>query len=214
VSVGNDVVDLADAESRREGLHPRWGERVFTASERAALDASPPSEQHRLHWALWAAKESAFKARKRNHPEAAFSPRELVVELSPLPPGDGIAAGRVVHRGDVFTVEVRLEGTCLHAVATSANATGQRIPPAGGTTDGLAVKAVAAAGEDPSRDVRRLAAAALGSALHFDPRQLRITGRPPVVLHRGRGLDVILSLSHHGRFVAFACTLPSRPRTV
>lgn len=221
MSVGNDVVDLADPECRLESLHPRWGERVFAASERAALEREsdagsngPRGARHRLHWALWAAKESAYKARKRREPEAAFSPREFFVELAAFPHGDGVALGRVVHRGAAFAVEVRLDGDCLHAVATSANATGQRVVPAVPPNHGLVVKAVAAAGEDPSREVRRLAVEALGSALGFAPERLQITGRPPVVRHESHIIDVSLSLSHHGRFVAFACMLPPGPRTV
>lgn len=208
MSVGNDVVDLADTESRTASLHPRWAERVFCAAEHAALEASP--SRHRLHWALWAAKESAYKARKRRHPETAFSPREFVVELSPLPPGDGVALGRVVHRGAAFAVEVRLDGDCLQAVATSANEERGLV---GRTNNRLVVKAAAAAG-DPSRDVRRLAAETLGSALQLDPAQIEVAGRPPVVRHDGRPVEATVSLSHHGRFVAFAGVLSSDPRTV
>ena len=99
MSIGNDVVDLADPETRLDGLHPRWDGRAFCAAERRALAASP--SRHRLHWALWAAKESAYKARKRLDPHTVFSPREFEIELSPLPAGGGpgVAVGRALHRG-------------------------------------------------------------------------------------------------------------------
>ena len=216
MTVGNDVVDLADPETRLDRLHPRWGDRVFAASEQAALDrasatrptgtATGERARHRLHWALWAAKESAYKARKRAEPEAVFSPREFVVELSALPHADGGAQGRVVHRGEAFAVEVRVEGACVHAVARRANATG--VPAAGRPIHGLVVKAVAVAGDDPTRDVRRLAASAVAEALRVDAAQLDVTGRPPVVRHDGGPVDATVSLSHHGRFVAFAGLLP------
>ena len=195
MSVGNDVVDLADPETRLGGLHPRWGERVFGAAEREALEASP--SRHLLHWALWAAKESAYKARKRLEPETVFSPREFEVELSP-PAGDadGVAVGRVVHRGDVFELEVRLDGASVHAVATSEDEAGARV-----------LWKVEEAQGDPGVAARRLAATAIGSALGLDPADLRIVGRPPVATFRDRRIEVGVSLSHHGRFVAFACTL-------
>lgn len=196
MSVGNDVVDLADPETRLCGLHPRWGERVFCATERKALEAS--RSRHRLHWALWAAKESAYKARKRLELEAVFSPKEFEVELSPLPTtgGGGVAVGRVLHRGDVFGLEVRLDGGSVHAVATSEDETGAR----------LLWKVERARGE-PGFAARRLAAIAIGSALGLDPAGLQIVRRPPVATFRGHPIEVGVSLSHHGRFVAFACAL-------
>lgn len=199
MSVGNDVVDLADPETRLTGLHPRFDERVFGAVERDVLEAS--RSRHVLHWAFWAAKESAYKARKRLAPEAVFSPKEFEVELSPLPTtGDGgVAVGRVFHRGDVFELEVRVDGASVHAVAKSKDEAGARV-----------LWKVERALCDPSVAARRLAAAAIGSALGLDPAGLRIVRRPPVAMHRGRRLDADVSLSHHGRFVAFACTLANQ----
>jgi len=200
VSVGNDVVDLADPETRLCGLHPRWGERVFCSAERKALEAS--RSPHRLHWALWAAKESAYKARKRLEPHAVFSPKEFEVELSPLPTtGAGVAVGRVVHRGDVFGLEVRLDDASVHAVATSEDEAGARV-----------LWKVEETRCDPGVAARRLAATTIGSALGLDPADLRIVRRPPVATHRGRRIEVGVSLSHHGRFVAFACTLTDSVR--
>jgi len=194
VSIGNDVVDLMDPETRLRGLHPRWTERVFCPAERAALEASP--SRHRLHWALWAAKESAYKARKRLQAQAVFSPREYEVELSPLPAtgAGGVAVGWVLHRGAVFALDVRLDGACVHAVATSE--AGARV-----------LSKVQSVRGEPGLAVRRLAAAGIGSALGVDPAGLRIVGRPPVARCRDRRIEVGVSLSHHGRFVAFACTL-------
>ena len=195
MSVGNDVVDLALPETRLGGLHSRWGERVFCPAEREALDASP--SRHLMHWALWAAKESAYKARKRLEPETVFSPKEFEVELSSLPATGGVAAGRVVHRGNVFELEVRLEGACVHAVATSEEEAGTRV-----------LWNVESALGDPGVAARRLATTAIGSALGLDPADLRVVGRPPVATLRDRRIELGVSLSHHGRFVAFACRLP------
>jgi len=195
VSIGNDVVDLADPETRLDGLHPRWDGRAFCAAERRALEAS--SSRHRLHWALWAAKESAYKARKKLDPGAVFSPREFEVELSPPPTAEGgVARGRVIHRGDVFDLEIRLDGASVHAVATSEGEAGARV-----------LWRVERALGDPGLAARRLAATAIGSALSLDPDELQIVRRPPVATHRDRPIEADVSLSHHGRFVAFACTL-------
>ncbi len=197
MSVGNDVVDLADPETRLGGLHPRFAARVFSAGERELLEASRSGPA--LPWALWAAKESAYKALKRLAPETVFSPKEFEVGLSPLPPegAGGVAAGWVVHRGRRFDLEVHLDGASVHAVARIGEA------PAGA---GVLWKVGRAVG-DPGVAVRRLAATAIGSALGLDPAGLRIVRRPPVATHPDGRLAADVSLSHHGRFVAFACTL-------
>jgi hypothetical protein len=193
VSVGNDVVDLALPETRLCGLHPRWSERVFCPAERRALESS--RSRHRLHWALWAAKESAYKARKRLDPGVAFSPRDFEIELSPLPGsgGRGVAVGRARHRAGALDLEVHLDDACVHAVARSEDDAGTRV-----------LWGVERAVGDPGVAARRLAAAAIGSALGLDPAGLRIVRRPPVATFRDGRLEVGVSLSHHGRFVAFA----------
>ncbi len=195
MSVGNDVVDLDAPDTRLDSLHPRWDERVFGAAERRALEAS--SSRHLLHWALWAAKESAYKARKRLDPHAVFSPREFEIELSPLPAGgdSGIAVGRALHRGRALGIEVHVDGACLHAVARSEG------------ENARVLRGAEAALDDPGAGARRLAAAAIGRALGLDPAQVEIVRRPPVATFRGRRDELGVSLSHHGRFVAFACAL-------
>jgi phosphopantetheinyl transferase (holo-ACP synthase) len=196
VSIGNDVVDLADPETREQGLHPRFDERVFRPEERALLGARDSA--HVVRWALWAAKESAYKAEKRVDPGVVFSPKQLAVELSDLPTvgGKGVAEGRVVHRGHALDLQVHVDGTRLHAVARST-----------GMAGALLLWRVERAASEPSGAVRRLASTAIASALDLDPEGVRIARRPPVALHRGRPLVTDLSLSHHGRFVAFACAL-------
>lgn len=199
MSVGNDVVDLADPETRLEGLHPRFLERAFCAAERDRLETS--RSRHALHWALWAAKESAYKALKRLVPETVFSPKEFEVDLAPLPPAGaaGLAAGWVRHRGHLFELEVQLDAARLHAVAKTGDVAGAGV-----------LRQVGRALGDPGVAVRRLAVAAIGAALGLDPTSLRIVGRPPVAAHLDGRLAADVSLSHHGRFVACAGNLAGR----
>jgi len=197
VSLGNDVVDLADPETR--DLHPRFDERVFAPRERALLSAC--SSPHVLRWALWAAKESAYKALRRLDPHLVFSPKRFAVELpGSFPEGRGRVIGQVAHGEQVLDVEVCVEGELLHAVSRDSR-----------SAQASVLARVDRADSDPSAAVRRLAAAALGPALGLDPAGIRIVGRPPVARHRGRRLAAHVSLSHHGRFVAFAgaVTMPA-----
>jgi phosphopantetheinyl transferase (holo-ACP synthase) len=214
VAVGNDVVDLTDPETDLRTLHPRFAERVFSPAERHALAAcerEPVARRHGstareapartlLHWALWAAKESAYKALRRLAPDTVFSPREFEVDL-PSPPllaATGAIEGSVIHRGRRFSLRVHRDGARLHAIVGSADLAGQAI-----------LSKVGAAARDPSADARRLAVHELSSTLGLDPLDLQIVGRPPTATYRGRPLCAELSLSHHGQFVAFACALPT-----
>lgn len=194
IVVGNDVVDLEDPESRLDSLHPRWVERVFAPEEKDALAAcATPLARHRLHWALWAAKESAFKARRRLDRIAVFSPREASVVLPGVPDdGDGVVAGHA-HDGDAaYAVEVRFGGSWVHAVAVGASG-----------ADGL-LRGVASRDGEPGRAARAFAAERIGASLGLGRRSLRIDGRPPVAFANDGPVEGCVSLSHHGRFVAFA----------
>jgi len=65
---------------------------------------------------------------------------------------------------------------------------------------------------DASAAVRALATLGVADWLGARPEDLQIrrVGRVPVLFHRGDPAPVDLSLSHHGRFVAFACELGRR----
>ena len=196
VAIGNDVVDLADPETRLDGLHPRFATRVFTAAERSLLEAG--ADRQRLHWALWAAKESAYKALKQLEPRLAFSPRRLEVALDAEALLAGGCATGTVACGELgVDVGIRLGAGSVHAIARPRRA-GARV-----------LSAVDQAGTDAGLAVRRLATGAIAAALDVDDAALWISGRPPRVSLRGSRLDVGLSLSHHGRFVAFAAALPA-----
>ena len=208
MSLGNDVVDLADPEARLDGLHPRFAERVFTPAEREALEAS--GDRHVLHWALWAAKESAYKALRRVEPRTIFAPRAFEVDLPGPPRGEASAAGRVRHGGHSLALQVSLRGGALHAMAWDLS----------GPLATTIRCAVGAAGSEPGADAQGLAARGIADALGLDPGEVRIVGRPPAAARGERPLDLVISLSHHGRYVAFAWAglalspeSPSRPAT-
>ena len=106
------------------------------------------------------------------------------------------ASGRVAGGSLELDVEIRFSGGSVHAIAHSRTSGAARL-----------LSAVEATREDASAAVRRLATSALGAALGVVPGELRISGRPPLVRLGDDRLDLPLSLSHHGRFVAFAAAL-------
>jgi phosphopantetheinyl transferase (holo-ACP synthase) len=200
--VGNDVIDLL--ETRRRRRHPRFDGRVFTAGERRAIAAADDPEQWR--WATWAAKESAYKIARRADPAAVFSPIRFVVEL------DQALCGQVRHAGRHYPVRITRRDDCIHAVATASGRTpaamlagvGPLPCDVGDDTRGRAL----------SRAARALAireiAPHLGAGV--DELVVRQRSRIPLLQHRDGRDAATLSLSHHGRFVAYACALPDADR--
>ena len=191
--IGNDVVDLGDPESRAEGRHPRFDGRVFDEAERALIQGSGQPE--RIRWLLWAAKESAYKAARKEDPRTVFAPSRFHAERH--------ADGRLtVSIGDRrFRVNVVVGVEHLHAVARRAG------DPAAAMHSAVARLPERATGTDA---VRQLAIATLSGLFGVSPEELAVRreGRIPALWLRGRPSPADLSLSHHGRFVAFACRLP------
>ena len=195
--LGNDVVDLGDPESRAETRHPRFDARVFDETERTLIAVSVEDERER--WLIWAAKESAYKAARKEDPRTIFAPSRFVVRRE----GRGRLGVAVGDRD--FRIDVRADAEYVHAVARRVGD-----PPRALCT---AVALLASAGDDATASVavRRLAVARLAARLGVPAAYLAIRreGRLPTLWLRGRRTTVDLSLSHHGRFVAFACTIPA-----
>ena len=198
--IGDDVVDLGDPAIAQHHRRARFVARVCNDDERRRVAAA--HDPHRLLWSLFAAKEAAFKALEKRAPLILAHRRfEVAADLV-----------SVRHASLGATLALRVTGGPghVHAVAWLGDArwTG-------------AVRALAA-DEDPSAAARRLLRAAVAPHLGCAVGALRVeraprlggwTGAaPPVVWRdhdgawRDAGLDV--SLSHDGRFIAVAASLP------
>ena len=205
--IGNDIVDLRDAETRPGERTPAFDTRVFTSAERARIAGAPDPVRER--WTLWAAKEAAFKLARKCQPGSSFIPRRFEVELNgSWKPGaaDWKRAGRVNWEGGSFDCDWVSGPGFVHALCREIGA-----PP----PDCLMcerVEALAAKGahpDAPSRAVRRLALRVLARRMEVDEDALEIRkrGRIPFLYQDNQRLAADLSLSHHGQQVAFACRL-------
>lgn len=193
--VGNDVVDLGDRESQPETLHPRFDGRVFTVDELRLIHTRRSSNQ--MRWMLWACKESAFKLVKRRRPSTVFSPRAFEVEIN----GSGTAWAH--HHGSTVDIKIARHGGAIHAVAAWNRDEGHRI-----------ISGVGKSRANPSDAVRELACQHLARVFSCRSAEIEIASGPdriPKLLVGGRESQRFISLSHHGRFVAFACSLVAEP---
>lgn len=198
--VGNDVVDLDDPAVAGSHLRARFVARVCSEAERAQLAAS--RDPKRLLWCLFAAKEAAFKVVSKlgvaggGAPVFAHRRFEVAGDL------------RSVRYGALeLTLRVTARGSCVEAVAWLGD-----VEPSASVAE-LKLDA------SPSTAARALLLESLGGEgleVVRAPRPGSWDGfAPPVVCRRGVPLGVDVSLSHDGRYVAFAwlpaAAGPSRP---
>jgi len=203
--IGNDVVDLKDAEALPGAQHPRFDARVFAARERDWVGADASG---RRRWLLWACKEAAFKVARKLDRAAVWAPARFVVEFDVVP-------RRVRWRERVFDVAVHADEDCVHACAWHS-ATFRAPIGAATVRERLAAyqreanRSLTVAASLAAR-VRAyaLARACVALALRLPLAEVEIAtrGRIPFARHRGAPLSVDVSLSHHGRFVACALAL-------
>jgi len=187
--IGNDLVDLCDAETRESVLHPRFDARIFNATELAEL--SRAADRHRLRWTFWAAKEAAFKWLRRHDARAIFAPRSFLVVLDSIERGSVQAASfRLPFRAQQATEFV-------HVVVKDPNCPAERIA--------SQVEPVGHA-VSPSAFVRQLARTFVAQRLGLEASKLDFlrASKIPRLVHASGPVEVDLSLSHHGRFAAFA----------
>jgi phosphopantetheinyl transferase (holo-ACP synthase) len=196
--VGDDVVDLGDAEARLSHLHPRFAGRVFTWEERLRIFSGPDPKA--LLWIHWAAKESAYKALRKAKREAVFGPSSLVVELG-KEQGSGLLRGSVSHGRLRFDLEITRSEEWIHAIALLGSGLS-------GACRILSGVQRCPSRQNPSQAVRTAAVRALSSGLGLAAEKLRIDrSKPPRVVGPAALRDVDITLSHHGRWISFAAVL-------
>lgn len=83
LKLGNDLVDLSSPRIKLKHLNARFLQRVFTKEEQASILANNDNNSTIL-WAIWAAKEAAYKACKKLLPDLIFSHNKFAVELNTL----------------------------------------------------------------------------------------------------------------------------------
>lgn len=195
--VGNDVVDLDDRDARGAHRRERLVQRVLAEPERARLASS--EAPHALFWALFAAKEAAYKVVQKLRPGAAFAHRAFEVDA---------ALDRV--RYDDLCVPLRV---CVTPALVSAIAWTSAPPALAGVVE-------AAEGADLGLVARAALIAALAERLGCDPDELSVVRAPrpgswdgfapPRVFRRGEPLAADVSLSHDGRFAGHAVVFSAR----
>ena len=200
--VGNDVVDLKDPENIGKSGDDRFLGRVFTAGERELIASFPSPDT--LLWSLWAAKEAAYKAVSRGDPAVCSIPHRyrVVLDAEDTTRNVGHLTGKVITPRGELVLEVALSPDWVHALAAVSAEALHRLC--------HRVKRLEEPkGSDPSAFVRRVLLGEIARRLDCPVGDLSVvknqagSGAPHILL-RGVPLAAEVSLSHDGRFVAFA----------
>lgn len=235
VSVGNDVVDLTNPRTEGRGSDERFVGRVFDAEEQERIRAVGPSDVEL--WSRWAAKEAGFKAiSKVLGAPPAFVHRAFKVSWTrAVDAGVGVVREGEVRYGEHGArVSVDLLPGALHAVAFHAGEVRgpvaveprvERVESPGsrwaGTLDELRLRLTEREADAvyslESAAVRIGARGDLAALLGVDESRLEIvcapgptSQRPPQVLLDGHPAPADVSLSHDGRWIAWAIWAGSR----
>ncbi len=198
--IGNDVVNLNDPAAAGKSGNTRFLSRIFTPSERRLIGSDAAV------WALWAAKETAYKVVSKKSGPVSASP--LRYEVFPDLKGPGTEA--VFHIGIVGTpcgpVFFRL--TCGHGYVHCFGAD----EAAGLDSVRWGIERVErGTPRDESDLARKAAAAGIAAYLEEDPEDVEIRNIPngqdrrlPAAFLRGESIPGDLTLSHDFPYIAYA----------
>lgn len=206
--IGNDVVDLRAAEAVGAACRGRFVARVCTAAEREAV-ASAANPDREL-WALWAAKEAAFKAIRKADHGIRFIPRNFEVEFPRTRTAQ--SPGLVRHGSRLLACSLCATDDYVHAICrcpaegASAQARGElysavrKLP-----ADPVAAPEGADAGHRPeSAAARRLLEELALRHAGLRGRVIREDDLPPRLVCDSEDQVIDISLSHDGRYAAAA----------
>jgi phosphopantetheine--protein transferase-like protein len=201
--VGNDVVDLKDPENIGKNRDDRFLGRVFTAGERELI--ASVSSPDTLLWSLWAAKEAAYKAVSSADPAVCSIPHRYRVALDAEDAARKIVhlAGKVITPRGELVLEVAVSADWVHALAAGSEEALKRLCRRVKRLEG------GKGAVNPSAFVRGALLREIARHLDCPVGNLSVVKNPdgpgaPRVLFRGDLLAAEVSLSHDGRFAAFA----------
>ena len=233
--VGNDIVDLKEPDNCGKSGDDRFLCRVFTPEERDRIVGAACPDM--LLWAFWAAKEAAYKAVSRDDPSICSTPRRYYVvmddqvvdntfsdvedvtgrialdgqdtgkAIDAAAGSEGRLAGRVITPKGVALLWIMMTDEYVHALAVAGNGDLAALVH---HVDRIDVEKEAGGA---SAFVRRQLLLEIALRLNCPINDLVIRNEPldrgaPSVFLRGRPLAAEISLSHDGRFTAFALQLP------
>ncbi len=202
--VGNDIVDLREPANVGKSRDLRFLKKILTDAEiEFVQNAENPDK---ALWSLWACKETAYKIIKKSRAHAAFLPSqwEVIFNKSKSTYVDGEIA---VPSVPTFYFRLFSHTGYVHSVGTDCKDALEKmicnVVPLPQQANGVK--------PDASPFLRECLTQNLARYFHLKSNDIKINRikeknelRPPHVYIGGKKSDIDISLSHDGRFIAYA----------
>lgn len=206
--VGNDIVDLASPYVKGKSRDRKFRSRVLTAREHHVLfDNNNPD---RLLQVFWAAKETAYKVTVKTHPDVSSAPRRYEVLLDRPESGSNVR-GRVETPRGIVHITARQNPDYVHCLGTETAPAARNVISGVEALDDLSQPDFGRCSDAQSRLVRAAAQKRISAILSLPENDIAITKTCPKkstlfpeVYVKGKKCGINISLSHDGRFIAYA----------
>ena len=176
--------------------------------QRAVYHSGHPDK---ILWALWSAKETAYKAVSKSFPDISSSPGRYAVRFKSFH-NTGTATGKVnTPKGVVVAVTIYFHNEFLHCIGTTGKYHHLHAIISGVEEVKQNASATEIFSKKESKAVRRLAKKGIAAHLQVKETDIEIIRQktlnkimPPSVYINGNTQRLDISLSHDGRFAAYA----------
>jgi len=217
ISIGNDIVDLQTINIERT-KQAQFYNKILHQSEITLYNKVAILPFECFVWLMWSIKEAAFKFFQRNNPALVFSPKKIVARAIHLPASfrlqplaspvteSGIGMLSQSIKSVIAYNDTEILGTSLvyNQLVHSVVYTSEKSNVYHG------IKQIKASEEgQQSALVRRFAVKKAEDLLHIS--NLKIVNAPaacPLLQNdKNEAVNALVSLSHHGSFVAYAIAI-------
>ncbi len=203
-------MDLAHPQAIAGYEDHRFVSRVLTLTEQKKLRSS--SFPNQCLWSFWAAKESAYKVISRFFPLVSSSPKQYEVSIGDIK-SPSIFHGMVTTPETTVQIRGSIDPDYVHCLGVTGKDVDDQTIETGIYPIPTENMGDIILPEQESLFVRELAKDRIAAYLKTDVSQIQIRRKiianqpgPPEVFVQGKKIPVNISLSHDGRFVAFAFT--------
>ena len=199
--VGNDVVDLREPANAGKSRDSRFLKKILTNAEIEFVQNAEDPEA--TLWSLWACKETAYKVIKKSSLDAAFLPRQWTVTFKSTKSKYSDGEVTVPGKSKIY-IRLFSNSNYVHCIGADCLVALDKLI---WSVDALPEKEKI----NPSLYLRYCLGQSLAKhfSLNFHHIKIKRTRenaelQPPRVYVDGRKTDIDISLSHDGRYVAYA----------
>jgi len=185
--IGNDIVDLAEAQLKSNWQRPRFLDKLFKLKEQKIIRKS--ENPFNMVWRLWSMKEAAYKLYTQLHSSRFYSPKQFECAIDD-------SNGKVNYK--TFECFTKTEITKKYILSEA------RLSKTEIFSEIEEIKS--SSSKSQSDAVKALLLSAISKEFNLDKEDLRIVKSEygiPSVYNKSEKLDLGVSLTHHGKYAAF-----------